>query len=52
MIDWEVLEQLGLPNEVRQLVEFDRWLAVFDIDEPVNPELTLEVLSTFEVNRT
>jgi len=48
VIDWEILEQLGLADDVRQLVGFDRWLAIFDIDEPVYRELTLEVLSTFE----
>lgn len=52
IIDWEVLEQLGLANKVWRLVGFNHWLAVFDIDEPIYRELTLEILSTFEVNRT
>ena len=35
--------------EVRRLVGFDHWLHNFEIVEPVYCELTLEVLSTFEI---
>jgi len=35
VINWEVLEQFGLADSVRHLMGFDRWLAIFDIDEPV-----------------
>lgn len=48
--DWEALEHLDLADDVWRLVGFHSWLSIFEVDEPVYWELTLEVLSTFETD--
>ena len=48
--DREPLEYLGLADENWRLIGFNRLLYVFEINEPLYRELTLELLSTFEIN--
>ena len=52
MINLEVLGYLVLAIEVKRLVGFDRMLHIFEIIDPVYCELTLKVLSTFEIDST
>ena len=50
-IDWPVLQQIGLDQQVRELVTFGSWDRFFDIEEPAYQELTLEFLTTFSLNK-
>ena len=48
-IDWDILEQVNLIEEVQQLISFSGQDTFFSIKEPVYQELTLEFLSTFNL---
>ena len=48
-INWPILEQVGLVNEMRQLTSFGSWDTLFAIWEPVYQKHTLEFLTTFSL---
>ena len=49
-IDWAVLQSVDLDQEVRELISTGAWPILFDIRDEAYKELTLEVLSTFEIH--
>ena len=50
-IDWTLLQSVGLAQEVRELISTGAWPTLFDIPDEAYKELTLEVLSTFQIHR-
>ena len=50
-IHWPTLEQLGLAGRIRLLIDQSGWGNFFEIHEPTYRELTLEFLSTYELDK-
>lgn len=42
----------GLEEEVHQMVDFGGWSRILCMEEPVYRDITLEVLSIFEVDKS
>ncbi|KAJ0967993.1 hypothetical protein J5N97_024910 [Dioscorea zingiberensis] len=52
LLDWDPLEQLHIADRVRSLLSVNGWDRVFAINEATYREHTLEVLSSFEFDRS
>lgn len=52
LVDWPVLMHFGLEEEVHQMVDFGGWSRILCMEEPVYRDITLEVLSIFEVDKS
>lgn len=52
LIDWSVLEWIGLSNKVRDLTSIKGWGLSFAIEETTSWELTMEVMSLSKLDRT
>ena len=51
VLDWNILEKLGLRHEVAQLLQDEAWFRLLSIEEPIYKELTLAFISTFSIKR-
>ena len=52
MVDSQMLVLLGLEDKVRWMVAYGVWNRLLSIEEPVYCGVTLEMLSTFKVDRS
>lgn len=50
-INWEVLHEVGLTEEVQHLLSVEAWRQVFSITNTTYREMTQEVLASFELER-
>lgn len=48
-IDWQVLEYMGIATEMWPMVDFWEWNQLLSIEEPFYHDVTLEMLSTFDL---
>lgn len=49
-IDWDVLREIGLEDEVQRILSVGAWRQPFMITDNTYEQLALEVLATFELS--
>ena len=50
-LDWDVLEEYGLVQPIKQLLSSGPWETLFQIQEPAYQDITLAFLATMEIHK-
>ena len=50
-LDWKLLRDYGIGDQIRELIDVGPWAKLLEIHEPAYHEITLEVLSTLQLEQ-
>ena len=48
-LEWKLLRDYGIGDQIRELIDVGPWAKLLEIHEPAYREVTLEVLSTLQL---